>query len=99
MRLDEKHIKQRLTELSNPWQVREGALVFTFAFKDFLEAIAFVDKIAELAEQADHHPDIDIRHNKVTIALSTHGEGGLTEKDFALAGEIDTTEPCYTSEV
>lgn len=65
-------------------------LVRTFTFSDFLAAIRFVNAVAEVAEAADHHPDIDIRYNKVTLALTTHDSGGLTEKDFALAAQADT---------
>jgi 4a-hydroxytetrahydrobiopterin dehydratase len=57
----------------------------TFQFKDCPTAIKFVNVVAELAEEEWHHPDIDIRWNKVTLALTTHDAGGLTEKDFALA--------------
>ena len=60
-----------------------------FTFADFAAAMAFVNKVALAAEAADHHPDIDIRYNRVKMALSTHSEGGVTEKDFALAAQID----------
>ena len=61
----------------------------TFSFPDFVSAIAFVDRAAVLAEQAQHHPDIDIRYSKVTTALSSHDEGGVTQKDLALARALD----------
>jgi 4a-hydroxytetrahydrobiopterin dehydratase len=61
----------------------------TFEFKDFPAAMNFVNAVATLAEQAQHHPDIDVRWNKVTLALTTHDAGGLTEKDFALARQCD----------
>ena len=61
----------------------------TFVFQDFPAAMKFVNAVAELAEQAQHHPDVDIRWNKVTLALTTHDAGGLTEKDFELARQID----------
>ena len=61
----------------------------TFEFKDFVAAMKFVDIVAEKSESAWHHPDIDIRWNKVRLALCTHSEGGLTEKDFELAAEFD----------
>ena len=61
----------------------------TFQFKDFPAAIKFVNAVAELAEKAWHHPDIDIRWNKVTLTLTTHDAGGLTEKDFVLARKFD----------
>ena len=69
---------------------RAGEIISrTFVFKDFPAAMKFVNEIAELAEQAQHHPDVDIRWNKVTLALTTHDAGGLTEKDFALARQCD----------
>jgi 4a-hydroxytetrahydrobiopterin dehydratase len=71
------------------WQRQGGAITRTFQFKDFPAAIQFVAAVAGLAEQAWHHPDIDIRWNKVTLTLSTHDAGGLTEKDFALARQCD----------
>ena len=71
------------------WQVQNGELVRTFAFKDFRAALAFVNRVGEAAEKAGHHPDIDIRYNRVRLALVTHDAGGLTEKDFALADEAD----------
>jgi len=70
------------------WQVQENTLTKTFTFKDFLAAMRFVNSVAELAERAGHHPDIDIRYNKVKLALSSHDAGGITEMDFSLAKEI-----------
>jgi len=71
------------------WQLSGATIVRTFQFKDFSAAIQFVAAVAVLAEQAWHHPDIDIRWNKVTLVLATHDAGGLTEKDFALARQFD----------
>jgi len=71
------------------WKLSDAAIVRTFQFKDFPAAIKFVEVVAALAEQAWHHPDIDVRWNKVTLTLSTHDAGGLTEKDFALAKTFD----------
>jgi 4a-hydroxytetrahydrobiopterin dehydratase len=69
---------------------RTGEIISrTYVFKDFPAAMKFVNAVAELAEQAQHHPDVDIRWNKVTLALTTHDAGGLTEKDFALAKQCD----------
>ncbi len=70
------------------WHVKKDLLVRTFTFTDFREAMSFVNSVAALAERAAHHPDIDIRYNKVELALSTHDEGGITEKDFLLAAQI-----------
>jgi 4a-hydroxytetrahydrobiopterin dehydratase len=71
------------------WQVENGELVRTFKFGDFLQSMAFVNKVAGLAEAAGHHPDIDIRYNKVRLGLVTHDAGGLTTKDFDLAALAD----------
>jgi len=71
------------------WKKTGATIARTFQFQDFPAAIAFVDQVAELAEAAGHHPDIDIRWNKVTLALTTHDAGGLTEKDFSLARQCD----------
>ena len=67
------------------WTVRARTLHRRFEFGGFLDAIDFVNRVAMKAEKADHHPDIDIRWNKVALALTTHSEGGLTAKDFAMA--------------
>jgi 4a-hydroxytetrahydrobiopterin dehydratase len=71
------------------WTLRDEEISRVFAFADFNEAMGFVTRVALAAEVADHHPDIDIRWNKVTLVLSTHDEGALTEKDTALAATFD----------
>jgi 4a-hydroxytetrahydrobiopterin dehydratase len=71
------------------WKQEEKNILRTFEFKDFNGAMKFVNQVAERSESAGHHPDIDIRWNKVRLALSSHSEGGLTEKDFILAAEFD----------
>jgi 4a-hydroxytetrahydrobiopterin dehydratase len=86
--LTEDQIRQRLDALAG-W-TREGReLRRTFTFATFALAMAFVNRVAELAEAADHHPDIDIRYNRVTLGLSTHSAGGLTSRDMDLAARID----------
>src|SRR6266581_2796479 len=92
-RLSDGEIQDGLTNL-NGWELRDGRLRKQFTFRTFLRAIAFVNGVAYLAESAGHHPDITINYNKVTLRLITHSEGGLTERDFALAAEID--EKLYT---
>ena len=72
------------------WEIVNGELVRTFQFKDFRAALGFVDRVGELAEEAGHHPDIDIRYNRVRLALVTHDVGGLTAKDFDLASRADS---------
>lgn len=71
------------------WENNGQQLVRVFTFPDFKQALNFVNKVGELAETAQHHPDITISYNKVTLALSTHSEGKVTEKDFALAQKLD----------
>jgi 4a-hydroxytetrahydrobiopterin dehydratase len=71
------------------WKLSGATIVRTYEFKDFPAAIKFVEVVAALAEEAWHHPDIEIRWNKVTLTLTTHDAGGLTEKDFALAKKFD----------
>jgi 4a-hydroxytetrahydrobiopterin dehydratase len=85
-------IERHLRTLSG-WGVHEGQLIRTFAFAGFIDGIRFVDRVAELAEAAGHHPDIDIRYNKITIRLSTHDAGGITEKDFTLARGMNKLAP------
>ncbi|MFP3914805.1 MAG: 4a-hydroxytetrahydrobiopterin dehydratase [Actinomycetota bacterium] len=75
---------------AHPEWSRDGdSIVRTFGFADFTEAMGFVTSVALKAEKANHHPDIDIRWNKVTLRLSTHSDGGLTEKDTELAAQLD----------
>jgi 4a-hydroxytetrahydrobiopterin dehydratase len=71
------------------WSCQGKELHKKFTFKSFLPGIEFVNKIAEAAESAGHHPDITINYNVVGISLSTHSEGGITQKDFDLASKID----------
>jgi 4a-hydroxytetrahydrobiopterin dehydratase len=71
------------------WEKDDSAITRTYEFANFNESMGFVTRVAIAAEKANHHPDIDIRWNKVTLTLSTHDEGGLTEKDFDLAGKAD----------
>jgi 4a-hydroxytetrahydrobiopterin dehydratase len=73
------------------WSRRGDVLTRTYQFRDFLESIDFVNRVADSAEAADHHPDIDIRFSKVTLALSTHSAGGVTQKDLDLAKAIDAS--------
>lgn len=87
-RLSEEEISDKLSVVSE-WEREGGEIRRQFSFKDFKAAMAFVNAVAEIAEAANHHPDIDIRWNKVLLRLSTHSKGGLTELDFQLAGKIN----------
>lgn len=87
-RLPDDQVNTRLAEV--PEWAREGdEIVRSYQAPSFLEGIAFVTRVAELAEAANHHPDIDIRWRTVRIALTTHDDGGLSAKDFDLAARID----------
>jgi 4a-hydroxytetrahydrobiopterin dehydratase len=79
-----------LTEESKDWRQEGDALVRDFEFKDFAEAMSFVNRVADAAEERNHHPDILVHGwNKVRLTLSTHSEGGVTDNDHALAQQID----------
>ncbi|MGO9340010.1 MAG: 4a-hydroxytetrahydrobiopterin dehydratase [Terracidiphilus sp.] len=84
--------EQAASKLKNlpGWEISAGELVRTYEFEDFRAALGFVNQVADLAEAAGHHPDIDIRYNKVRLALVTHDAGGLTNKDFDLAALADS---------
>jgi 4a-hydroxytetrahydrobiopterin dehydratase len=87
-KLSEEEIQGRLA--GGEWRREGDAIVRDFKLADFAAAVAFVNRVAALAEQANHHPDILVHGwNRVRLQLSTHSEGGLTEADFALAAEID----------
>jgi 4a-hydroxytetrahydrobiopterin dehydratase len=81
-------IKQQLQSLSG-WEFKDNAISKLFRFDEFLEGIEFVNRVARIAEAADHHPDIQINYTRVTCACSTHSDGGVTEKDFKLARQIE----------
>ena len=82
--LNDAQIQERAQQLEG-WIVDGKKLHLNREFKDFLEAIAFINQLVEPAEKAGHHPDLAISYNKVTVSLTTHDAGGLTEKDFDLA--------------
>jgi 4a-hydroxytetrahydrobiopterin dehydratase len=86
-RLDDTAVEEGLQRLPG-WERRGNEIVKTFTREDFAHAMVFVNEVAGAAEAAGHHPDIDIRWNKVTLALSSHAEGGLTDRDFQLAARI-----------
>ncbi len=90
-KLAEAEIAKGLQTLSG-WKREEDTIVKTFEHESFMPAIAFVNKVAALAETANHHPDITINYRRVHLLLTTHDSGGLTERDFKLAKEIDALE-------
>jgi 4a-hydroxytetrahydrobiopterin dehydratase len=86
--LSESEIQARLTAMPG-WSYGSHAISKQYRFKDFMAAIGFINRIAPLAEAADHHPDMLINYSRVTFSCSTHSQGGVTEKDFALARRIE----------
>ena len=87
-KLNASQIKSALARIPG-WKKKAAVISHKFQFKDFPAAMKFVNAVAKVAEKEQHHPDIDIRWNKVTLALTTHDAGGLTKKDFALAKKFD----------
>lgn len=72
------------------WETNRKAVERTFEFDDFDQAVDFVNEVAEIAEEEEHHPELDIRFNKVRVSLSTHSEGGVTDLDLQMAEKIDS---------
>ena len=89
-KLTQEQISEKLKEHSE-WAQNGDTLQRTLRFDDFVGAMSFVNRVADLAEEQQHHPDILIRYNKVTLTLSTHDAGGITDKDFAL---VKATDEC-----
>ncbi len=87
MPLTQTEIDQKIQAVPQ-WQQKKQNIVRVFKFKNFVEAIAFVNQLVEPAESAGHHPDITIEYNQVTVSLTTHDAGGLTQMDFDLAQTI-----------
>ncbi|HUO05719.1 MAG TPA: 4a-hydroxytetrahydrobiopterin dehydratase [Candidatus Binataceae bacterium] len=87
-KLSESEISERLKALPG-WEYKDGAITKLFRFKEYLHGIEFVSKVAEIAEAGDHHPDITINYTRVRFSCVTHSEGGVTERDFKLAGNIE----------
>ena len=86
--LSKAEIQMKLNEIPG-WSLAGNAIHKKFQFKSFMSAIAFVNEAAGASEKANHHPDIDIRYSAIEINLTTHSEGGITNKDFRLAKELD----------
>ena len=87
-KLSQDRIQENLKSMPG-WELKTDEITRLYKFKDFVDSMSFVNRVAQLAEEADHHPDILIRYNKVVLTLSTHSAGGLTQKDFQLAKQID----------
>jgi 4a-hydroxytetrahydrobiopterin dehydratase len=88
VKLQKDEIKSKLAALPG-WELDGDEIQKKYKFEDFKSALAFVNKVGDLAEAADHHPDVELGWGKAKIELSTHSEGGVTEKDIALATQIE----------
>lgn len=88
-RLSSDEVTARLKSLHNGWQQENSHLVREFKFDDFKSAFGFVAGITRLAENLNHHPDIELGWGRVKVSLTTHSDGGLSDRDFELASHID----------
>jgi 4a-hydroxytetrahydrobiopterin dehydratase len=91
-KLSEKQLHDLLTELPE-WALEDGKLVRDWTLPTFVEAMAFVNRVAGIAEEAQHHPDIDIRYNLVRLALVSHDAGGITARDARMAHQLSAAFP------
>jgi 4a-hydroxytetrahydrobiopterin dehydratase len=89
-RLSDLEIQRALGSLTG-WSRRGDTLTKTYAFEKFADGIAFVGRVAKIADEMDHHPDIDIRYTKILMSLSTHDAGGITQSDLTLAERMEST--------
>lgn len=87
--LTEEESEKLLAQVSDRWQIGENKISADFKFKNFKESMAFINKVAEIAEKEGHHPDIYIYYSKVKLELTTHAVGGLSINDFVMASKID----------
>ncbi len=87
-KLEKPEIERRLHQLPG-WEYKDNALSKLYRFGEFMDGIEFLNKVAAMAEAADHHPDVKINYTRITFSCATHDQGGVTEKDFKLAGQIE----------
>ena len=95
--LSDAEISSRIEGLKG-WKTEGKFIAKTYEFEHFLDAIAFINEVAEAAERQEHHPDINIRYTTVKLSIQTHSEGGVTEWDFELAKAIDVLEDAVRRE-
>lgn len=87
--LTDAYVRRKLKSLPG-WNIRGAAIRKVFKKKDFVQAMGFVQSVAMVAEKMDHHPEINVRWNTITLVLSTHSQGGITQKDISLAQQINS---------
>ncbi|HXN86777.1 MAG TPA: 4a-hydroxytetrahydrobiopterin dehydratase [Candidatus Binataceae bacterium] len=88
-KLSPQQISEKLKSLAG-WEHKGDTIAKLYKFKEFMDGIHFINGVAKIAEKMDHHPDIAINYTRITFSCSTHDQGGITEKDFKLAGEIES---------
>ena len=93
-KLEKSEIERRLRALPG-WEFKDNAISKLYRFKTFMDGIRFLNQVAEMAEAADHHPDVQINYTRITFSCSTHDQGGVTEKDFKLASQIEEAYKAY----
>jgi len=93
-KLEKSEIERRLSALHG-WEFKDNAISKLYRFKTFMDGIRFLSQVAEMAEAADHHPDVKINYTRITFSCSTHDQGGVTEKDFKLASQIEEAYKAY----
>jgi 4a-hydroxytetrahydrobiopterin dehydratase len=94
-KLEKAEIERRLSALPG-WEFKDEAISKLYRFKQFMDGIKFLNRVAEMAEAADHHPDVKINYTRITFTCSTHDQGGVTEKDFKLASQIEEAFKAYS---
>jgi 4a-hydroxytetrahydrobiopterin dehydratase len=95
-KLEKAEIERRLGTLPG-WEFKDDAISKLYRFKEFMDGIKFLNRVAEMAEAADHHPDVKINYTRITFSCSTHDQGGVTEKDFKLAAQIEEAFKAYAA--
>ncbi len=93
-KLEKSEIERRLSALPG-WEYKDNSISKLYRFKTFMDGIRFLNQVAEMAEAADHHPDVKINYTRITFSCSTHDQGGVTEKDFKLASQIEEAYKAY----
>jgi 4a-hydroxytetrahydrobiopterin dehydratase len=96
-KLEKSEIERRLGTLPG-WEFKDNAIGKLCRFREFMDGIRFLNRVAEMAEAADHHPDVKINYTRITFSCSTHDQGGVTDKDFKLAAQIEDAYKSYAGQ-
>ncbi len=94
-KFNDQQIQEKMQDLDSEWKIKGDFISKEIQFKDFIQAFAFMTSVAMVAEKMNHHPNWGNVYNNVNISLSTHSAGGLTDKDFSLAKEIDQIQNSF----